>query len=220
VYAGRGLLRKQEGGGGLQARDSEALSGGVRLQDGVAVTDNRVVFLDGYAGRGEYQDGSPGSPLLLSQCAEYVEKYRDVLAFFVEQDDDNYANLSRVLAERGGQTRRILRHGSLNDHLPEVLAQARDASLFAFLDPFGPALDFTTIRSQLLSRPPWPPRKVLLHFSVSGVARLGGAVRAARASHAELPEADRKKADRLDRFLGGTWWQDHLAAVTSCTGTT
>ncbi|MGH8922338.1 MAG: hypothetical protein ACRD0H_29040, partial [Actinomycetes bacterium] len=32
----------------------------------------RVVFLNDYAGRGEYEDGSPGSPLLLARTAEYV----------------------------------------------------------------------------------------------------------------------------------------------------
>lgn len=181
---------------------------------GVAVAGNRVVFLNGYAGRGQYKDGSPGSPLLLSQCAEYVEKHRNVLGFFVEQDDDNYANLTRVLAESGGNTQRVVRHGSLDEHLPEVLTLAKDASLFAFLDPFGPALDFKTIKSRLLLRPSWPPTEVLLHFSVSSVARMGRAVRAARVSHATLPEGEHKTADLLNRFLGGTWWQDHLATVT------
>ncbi|GAA3436093.1 hypothetical protein GCM10018954_057020 [Kutzneria kofuensis] len=39
-----------------------------------------VAYLDGYAGRGEYEDGSPGSPLLLSEKAEGVAAFRDVTA--------------------------------------------------------------------------------------------------------------------------------------------
>lgn len=45
-----------------------------------------VVFLDGYAGRGEYEEeGEEGSPLLLSRCADTVRSFRSVLLFFVEK---------------------------------------------------------------------------------------------------------------------------------------
>jgi len=180
---------------------------------GKDVDGNRVVFLDGYAGCGEYDDGQPGSPLLLSRCAEFVKDYRDVLGFFVEQDRANFDNLERVLKEKGGATKRILRRGSLDEHLPELLATAQGASLFAFLDPFGPALDFDLVKSTLLGRPPWPPTEVLLHFSVLSVARMGRAVHIARTKGSGLSDSDKKIAERLDRFLGGAWWQDHFARV-------
>jgi three-Cys-motif partner protein len=185
----------------------------VASKNGKNVDGNRVVFLDGYAGRGEYKEGEPGSPLLLSRCAEFVSGYRQVLGFFVEQDPDNYANLERVLKEKGGDATRILRRGSLDDHLPELLTQAQGASLFAFLDPFGPALDFDLVKTALLGREPWPPTEVLLHFSVLSVARMGQAVRAAKAKGGDLSGSDRKTADRLGRFLGGDWWQDYFAKV-------
>jgi three-Cys-motif partner protein len=168
----------------------------------------RVVFLDGYAGRGEYDDGQPGSPLLLSKCADFVSGFRNVEGFFVEQDPNNYANLVRVLDEKGGSTKRQVRKGSLDEHLPEALRVASGFPLFAFIDPFGPAIDFMSIKTQLLARPAWPPTEVLLHFSVLSVARMGSAVHKARERHGELPEKDRKIADKLDRFLGGEWWQD------------
>lgn len=174
---------------------------------------NPVVFLDGYAGPGEYRDGEPGSPLLLSRCAELVRGYRDVRGFFVEQDPEKFANLSQVLASRGGGLRYELRQGSLSQHLPELLSLAEGASLFAFLDPFGPALDFDLIKTRLLRRHHWPPTEVLLHFSVSSVARMGSAVRAAQHRRGSLSAADRKNAERLDRFLGGGWWWRHFAEI-------
>ena len=91
---------------------------------------------------------------------------------------------------------------------------AKNASLFAFLDPFGPALAFDTIRTKLLGRPSWPPTEVLLHFSVSTVARMGRAVHLARTSSGGLSEANQKTAQLLDRFLGRDWWQEHFADVT------
>ncbi|MBM0240232.1 three-Cys-motif partner protein TcmP [Micromonospora sp. ATA32] len=175
---------------------------------------NPVVFLDGYAGRGEYEGGEPGSPLLLSRCAEFVQGFRDVLAFFVEQDPDSFANLEQVLRLKGGAVQRELRQGSLDQHLPELLARAKGASLFAFLDPFGPALDFDLIKTRLLGRPNWPPTEVLLHFSVSSVARMGRAVYVAAERPGGLSDSDRRTAARLDRFLGGDWWRSYFAEVT------
>ncbi|MFE0592356.1 three-Cys-motif partner protein TcmP [Micromonospora echinospora] len=175
---------------------------------------NEVVFLDGYAGRGEYEDeGEEGSPLLLSRCADHVREFRKVLLFFVERDPAHFANLRQVLEQKGGSTRRVLRQGDITEHLPEVLSLARGASLFAFLDPFGPALDFDLIKSDLLGRPARPPTEVLLHVSVSTVARMGRAVHIARRRGGELTPPDQKTAQRLDRFLGGNWWQDFFARV-------
>lgn len=172
---------------------------------------NGVVLLDGYAGRGQYDDGTEGSPLLLSRCAESVQGYRDVLCYFVEQNEENFANLEQVLAEQGGTTKRLVRRGTLAERLPELLSLASGRSLFAFLDPFGPALDFELVKQKLLGRPDWPRTEVLLHFSV---ARMGRAVHVARATGGELSTSFRRTAERLDQFLGGAWWQDHFATVT------
>lgn len=175
--------------------------------------DHRVAFLDGYAGRGEYEGGEPGSPLLFCRAAAYVRAYRNVQGFYVEQNRDNFLNLERVLREKGQGTEWIARHGDINQHLPELLRITKEASLFAFLDPFGPALDFATMKGSLLGRPPWPRTEVLLHFSVLSVARMGSKVHAARRRQGTLSPADAKLAERLDRFLGGFWWQEHFAQI-------
>jgi len=181
---------------------------------GMNVQNHRVTFLDGYAGRGRYDDGQSGSPLLLVESAKQVEAFRNVRAIFVERDDDNFANLKQVLDERGSVNKPLLFHASLDACLPEILTLVGDDALFAFLDPFGPALDFALLRSGLLGRPPHPPTEVLLHFSVLSVARMGGALRRARANGVPLIGSDLKSAQRLSRFLGGDWWEEHFAAVS------
>jgi hypothetical protein len=55
----------------------------------------------------------------------FVKEYRDVLGFFVEQNSDNCANLQRVSDEKGGEAKRVVRCGSLDDHLHEVLKVAK-----------------------------------------------------------------------------------------------
>jgi hypothetical protein len=65
-----------------------------------SVTSGRVVFLDGYAGSGQYEDGSPGSPLLFVRAArQSAEMQRKVSAIFVEQHPDRYAQLCELLAD-------------------------------------------------------------------------------------------------------------------------
>lgn len=180
-----------------------------------SVTSGRVVFLDGYAGSGQYDDGSPGSPLLFMRAArQSTEIQRKVAAVFVEQHPDRYARLCELLADAcstGVDYRTI--EGDLGAHLPELLPSTAGSALFAFLDPFGTALDREHLRSGLLGRVGRAPTEVLLHFSVSTVARIGGLLRAAFRDQRALDERDRKTVANVDRFLGGTWWRESFRTV-------
>lgn len=168
----------------------------------------RVVLLDGYAGRGKYQDGSPGSPMLLLGAASATGSFRTVECVFVERDRANFAVLTEVVETRGADLSCRALQGDLSSHLASVLASAGDAALFAFLDPFGTAVDYDELTKQILGRPKRPPTEVLLHFSVNAVRRISGLLRARRD---ELSDADRKTIERVDRFLGGEWW--HVIAL-------
>lgn len=170
----------------------------------------RVVFLDGYAGRGKYEDDSPGSPLLLADTAKRVAGFRDVTGVYVEKDPADFANLRQVMLAHGRDTDPLF-PGDLGEHLPQVLQLARGAALFAFLDPFGTALDRAQIVGDLLGRRDRAPVEVLLHISVSTVARIGGLLRRRREQGVQvLDSADAKSIGHVDRFLGGTWWQEHF----------
>ncbi|MGH3612525.1 MAG: three-Cys-motif partner protein TcmP [Pseudonocardia sp.] len=179
-----------------------------------SVTNGRVVFLDGYAGEGRYKDGSPGSPLLFVQAAR-TKLDRSVTGIFVEQDPARYSLLCRALhdADPDGTVPRVVEHGDLGELLPTLLPQAAGAALFAFLDPFGTALDVRQLREDLLGRPGRAPTEVLLHFSVSTIARMGGILNAGRARGA-LTIPEHKTVARADAFLGGDWWRAEFEALS------
>lgn len=180
---------------------------------GSRVPDRRVIFVDGYAGRGEYNDGSPGSPLLLAQGAASIKEFRNVKGIFVERDSSNFENLERVLAERGGHGMSYsLYKGDLDAHIPTILRDAQGSALLAFLDPFGTALDSIHLQA-ILTRPGTPPTEILLHFSVSAVSRLGPVVRKLRMEQREPSDDESKKIARLNRFLGSDWWQPYFAEL-------
>jgi three-Cys-motif partner protein len=171
-----------------------------------------VMFLDGYAGRGEYEDGSKGSPALLAERAANVANFRQVTGIYVEKNPKDFANLQQVMARYDRHDDQVL-CGDLRDHLPAILNAARGAALFAFLDPFGTALDRDQIAMDLLRRQDTAPVEVLLHISVSTVARLGGLLRRRRRNGSELSPTDEKTIAHADRFLGGGWWRDYFEPV-------
>jgi len=178
------------------------------------VAGGRVVFLDGYAGRGEYEDGSPGSPLLLAGTAARVAGFRTVTGVYVERNMEDFRNLQQVMAVHGRGTDHLF-SGDLRDHLPRILHIAQGAPLFAFLDPFGTALDRAQLVGDLLGRTGRAPVEVLLHISVSTVARLGGLLRRRRRQGVELSPADVRSIGHVDRFMGDRWWQEHFEPVRS-----
>lgn len=171
--------------------------------------NSRVVLLDGYAGPGQYEDGSPGSPLLLLENA--ASSFRNIECVFVEEDSAKFAKLQRVLEPKQSSVAisRAL-EGDLSNHLAEILSSSTDAALFAFLDPFGTALSYDELIQGVLGRQRTPPTEVLLHISVNALRRTGGLLRSRGDDKTEWSDSEQKAITRVDSFLGGEWWHDHV----------
>jgi hypothetical protein len=101
-----------------------------------------------------------------------------------------------VLARHGAPTES---HGAPRDHptdaLPVRSTEIRGAIGFQ-----------NRLRADLLRRPGRAPTEVLLHFSVSTIARMGGILTAGRA-RGGLSMPERKTLTHADTFLGGDWWR-------------
>lgn len=167
-----------------------------------ASPDQRVVFLDGYAGPGEYTDGEPGSPLLLARQAAALSRTRDVRGVFVEAKPEHVRSLERVLADWRDNFKFRIIEGKLGDKLDEVLPLAHRASLFAFLDPYGSAIGYDQLCAIMHRNKPSrrPPTELLLHFSLKAVYRRN-------ADQLALVK-DETKLGKVDRFLGSTDWRE------------
>lgn len=163
-----------------------------------------VVYLDGYAGRGRYEDDTPGSAERILQIAQHQAtagiKYR---LFFHESDPKSYAVLKSVVDEYVALG--VHAEASPDDvitGLPGVIAVAQDLPLFLFLDPCGLGLPFADL-TRTLTGPragTWPPTEVLLNFSLEAVRRIAG--------HVTSNTPNERTMARLDGSLGGVWWRD------------
>jgi three-Cys-motif partner protein len=165
-----------------------------------AATQGRVAFIDGYAGEGRYEDGSPGSPLLLASQATRAEMFgREVKLAFVEQDDARRHQLQRSLEENQVEADQIL-GGSLELVVDGLIDRYERHAILLFVDPFGLAFSRPTLERILGRRTRQQPIDVLYHFSLSAVARMG------RAGVLDGPTSGQNAA-QLDAALGDINWR-------------
>jgi three-Cys-motif partner protein len=95
-----------------------------------------ILVVDCFAGRGTFDDGQPGSPVII---ASTIEKWRakgvPIRGLFIEADPTNYRHLAEVLARYGEHAE--TRPGTFVEHLPEIAALARHNTVFLYVDPYN-----------------------------------------------------------------------------------
>jgi three-Cys-motif partner protein len=166
-----------------------------------SATQGRVAFVDGYAGEGRYQDGSPGSPLLLASEATRAQMFRrNVKLAFVERDAGRRRELGESLADAGIDPDQLL-GGDLDEVVDRLIDRYARHAVLVFVDPFGLAVDRSTLERVLRRRSSQQPIDVLYHFSLSTVARMG------RAGVVADPRSHRN-AEQLDAALGAIGWRE------------
>jgi three-Cys-motif partner protein len=175
---------------------------------GSRATARRVVFLDGFAGRGRYKDGSPASAERILRIAQGQGSSGTVYwtCFFVEREDESADELVAVVDEYARQgVSASAHHGDVLDVLDTVVATANGCPLFLFLDPCGLGIPYERLTTLLREerRAVWPPTEVLLNFSLEAVRRIGG--------HVGSEHGFENTMRRLDEAVGGRWWRGHFA---------
>src|SRR6266566_273240 len=96
---------------------------------------NRVYYIDGFAGRGMYRDGSKGSPVRIAELAKKNEidgKSYVLKCINVEEDDEHFANLQEETARFGKTVQNF--HGRFNDNLAAILKVIGSQPSIFFLD--------------------------------------------------------------------------------------
>jgi len=180
---------------------------------GSSAPDGQVFYLDGFAGAGMYDDGTPGSPLLAARTAEFLSErnLRRLECIYVEQDRSNF---DRLVAALTGATH--VHHtycDKIANVIDDVLARCDGAPLFAFLDPFGLlGMPFEEVVQRILvrhaeQRGQRVVTEVLLNFSLVALHRVGGQL-TGRPQSAASQKARATMIEGMDGSLGGSWWQE------------
>ena len=147
--------------------------------------NGRVLFLDGFAGRGKYNDGSEGSPLVaLRRLVEHhyfpQMSHREFVFYLVEADRDNADSLEEEIANfkaaKSPWPSNIKIHvvnqkfdATASAMIGELREQKKQlAPTFAFIDPFGYSGMPMDLLAELLAQ---PHTEVFINFMVGHVQR-------------------------------------------------
>ena len=138
----------------------------------------RLVFVDGFAGPGEYAAGEPGSPLIALHAA--IQHKADLSScelfyIFIEEDKTRFEHLDRLIQEQSipAHIRCQAVQGTFADHLTQILdtldeAEKQLAPAFVMVDPFG----FAGLPLELLARVAQYQRsELLISFMYESIVR-------------------------------------------------
>lgn len=164
----------------------------------------KICYFDGFAGRGEYTDGTLGSPLIALEVADSLSQYYgQLICFFIEKDPDNFTNLERVLEREKSKIRshQKINIKKENDEFAKVISGIfeyleKEKSIlvpsFFFVDPFGfSGIPFAVIRKILEN----PKTEVFFTFMVRDIARF-----------MQVPELE----NTFDTLFGTNKWKNLL----------
>lgn len=155
---------------------------------------SQVCYVDGFAGKGIYQDGSKGSPVraaeLAQRCVEQKKSYT-LKCINIEEDPENFTALQSATASFGEVVVNL--PGTFVSNIERILQEIKAKPAVCFLDPFGTeGIDRMAI--QRLIRRPYPT-DFWIRFDTKSVLR-----------HAGFLDSDSRVADKrveiIERIYG------------------
>lgn len=161
---------------------------------------HRVMVVDGFAGRGRFEDGASGSAELFMRAAAGLSRVNTSIRLF-EKSMVDAAHLATVVAEYAAKGLDVTSEcADISTRLEETAGQAKGIPLFLFLDPCGQNLPFDLLVKVLsqMRGAKWPPTEALLNLSADFTRRIGGTVGKG---------IDTAGVETMDRMVGGDWWR-------------
>ncbi len=170
----------------------------------------RLLYIDGFAGPGEYRGGEPGSPVLALNVVLQHQLFSritrpgmDLVFVFIEADRARFVNLQRKLSEFRLPSNIHVHpeHATFEEYVGTRLEALEQQNLtmapsLTFVDPFGP----TGFRMSLIERLARHPRsEVLINFSYQPMN--------------QWFLQDPTKHGRLDELFGDARWRPSLGIM-------
>lgn len=157
----------------------------------------RLVYVDCFAGAGKYNEGEPGSPLIIFRLARELvkeKKIQGIILIFIEKDKNSAEELKKNLNSEYDGNDKI--HFNVNHedamNFVELISDLMPPKLpaFYFIDPYGHPLSFPIIKNIIKRQ----KREVLFNLMWHGINR-----------NFENPTA----INSINNMFGHTQWQKH-----------
>ena len=145
--------------------------------------NGRLVFIDGFAGPGEYVGGEPGSPLVALECVRRHKREGrlaniEVIFLFIESEESRAGHLRELIDRQPAisRTRVNVLDGTFDDHMTAILdfidrQNSTLAPAFVMIDPFGPKGSPMELIGRVLQN---PKSECLISFMYEPIRRFHG----------------------------------------------
>ncbi len=166
--------------------------------------NGRIVFIDGFAGPGEYEGGEPGSPLIalnaLKNHVAQVHIAAEVVFYFIEKDAKRAEHLQSLISAQTGLPSKCKIHvvnaafdATLANVLDEIEEQKKQlAPALVMIDPFGVSDTPMEVIQRILKN---PRCEVYVSFMYESINRF---------------KATDEFAPYLDALFGTDEWRDGI----------
>jgi three-Cys-motif partner protein len=177
---------------------------------GRSMPSTDILYVDGFAGPGEYTNFSKGSPIAALNAAKtaidssgHSWKAGSIHCAFIESDTDRFEHLEKVVGQiaPSEHVEIHLIHKSFRDGIAQLRSEIPKAfngvlPLFVFIDPFGATGAPYAFVAEILKS---PRSEVLINFDADGIARIYRA------------ENSANSLVHLDEVFGSHEWEKGLA---------
>lgn len=181
-----------------------------------------ICYVDCFAGKGKFDDGNQGSPLIALDCMNDTmqsSNYEtDIYSYFIELNhhQDLRDNVNNHLLEKGNaRIRHKIVPGKFEDNIDEILSTHHSSTIFLYVDPYGiKAIDVNKFNSFRLSEK--KSVEMLINFNTWGFFR--EACRVLKADFkmdsetkqylVEYDPNNNLDRDELCTIAGGDYWID------------
>lgn len=180
----------------------------------IRLTRKPVVIIDCFAGKGNFDDGEKGSPLIIAEHIKNVvlkDPSFDIQSIFIEKKyhDELKANLDSYRNVK-------IYHGLFEDKLQTILSFDKNSNVFLYVDPYGIKSLNLTLFAQIKNKQ-FSSLEMLMNFNSIGFLREG--CRLLAMEKAVLTEdnevidyevEDTNNIDNMNTIAGGDYWQNIL----------
>ena len=132
-----------------------------------------IYYVDGFAGRGTYDKGEKGSPVLAAEASQAFQQSNmpfTLICMNVEKDHDNFVNLSVETKRFANLVKNF--EGSFDDNIDTILLQLSGNPAVFFLDDFGiKGTDWDSVEKVIARK---DSTDIWIRFDYKTVRRLAG----------------------------------------------
>jgi three-Cys-motif partner protein len=180
-----------------------------------------VLLVDGFAGPGRFDDGEPGSPVIICSKAQAANETPGppVRVWCIEPEPELFSKLQENVAFPFA----VSKKGEFLDYVDEIRQFAQTGTVFLYVDPYAAAdVDWAALDgiSEQIRRSD-ASVELLMNFNTPNFVRWGLAALEREVPRVDETAEDPDEADapteppgheRLNAVVGGSWWRDVLGA--------